>query len=100
MPHRRLAHLTRLLLFVCLIAAGSSFGQAARDPLFDALTASLQKARSEQVDALAPTQFAAAMEALDSATKDAERRRNPERIRARLAEGVAAVEAATQSAAN
>ena len=64
-----------------------------------ALAAALDKARSEQVDALAPTNFAAAVEAHEAAVKDAARGRNADKVRARVQEGEAALRRATTAAA-
>ena len=87
------------LLAVLLAASPMVFAQANKDPLFATLSAALEKARGEQVDALAPGGYRKAIEAYQGAMKDAERGRNAERIRKQLTEGVAAIEAATKSAA-
>jgi OmpA-OmpF porin, OOP family len=79
--------------------AFAGVAQAAQDLDSAALSAALEKARSEQVDALAPRSFAAALQAHEAATKDAARGRNPERVRTRLQEGDAALKRATTSAA-
>lgn len=86
------------LLAALLTLSTPAFGQA-KDPLFGTLSAALEKARAEQVDALAPGGYRKAIEAYESAMKDAERARNPERIRKQLGEGVAALEGANKSAA-
>lgn len=74
--------------------------QTARDPLFATLSAAIDKARTEQVDALAPTGFQSAVSAYESALKDAERGRDSKRIHARLTEGMAAIRNAASAAAN
>jgi OOP family OmpA-OmpF porin len=72
---------------------------AAQDLDTAGLAAALEKARSEQVDALAPTNFAAAVQAHDAAVKDAGRGRNADKVRARVQEGEAALRRATSAAA-
>jgi outer membrane protein OmpA-like peptidoglycan-associated protein len=79
--------------------ASPAFAQAAKDPLFGTLSAAIEKARNEQVDALAPGGFRAAQEAYQSALKDAERARNPERIHKQLLEAQVALQGANKSAA-
>jgi OmpA-OmpF porin, OOP family len=85
-------------LIVGLLAL-SGAAQAAQDIDSAGLAAALDKARSEQVDALAPTSFAAAVEARDAAVKDAGRGRNADKVRARVQEGEAALRRATTAAA-
>jgi OmpA-OmpF porin, OOP family len=63
-----------------------------------ALSAAIEKARSEQVDVLAPTNFAAAVEAHQNAIKDAGRGRSAEKIRVRVQEGDAALQRAATAA--
>src|SRR5262245_52916102 len=94
--HQTFTTRTAHLIALVLIAASAS---AAEDPAIEPLSAALEKARSEQVDALAPTGFAAASEALANARRDAERGRNPERVRTRVSEGLTALEAANKAAA-
>lgn len=100
--------LTRFLLAPVLIAsllaapfifAPLAIGQGAKDPLFDTVSAAIDKARKEQVDALAPGGFQAALGAYQNALKDAERARNPERIRKQLSEAQVALQGANKSAA-
>ncbi|MGH8178846.1 MAG: OmpA family protein [Steroidobacter sp.] len=89
--------------FFHTLIAGSLFTVAlathAQDLDSAALAAAIDKARQEQVDVLAPSGFAAAVRAHEAALKDRERGRNPERIRSRLAEGAAALQRASMSAA-
>jgi hypothetical protein len=85
-------------LIVALFALAGG-AHAAQDLDAAALAAALDKARSEQVDALAPTNFAAAVEARDAAAKDAARGRKPEKVRERVQEGEAALGRATAAAA-
>jgi outer membrane protein OmpA-like peptidoglycan-associated protein len=63
------------------------------------LAAAIEKARQEQVDALAPNNFAAAAEALGAAARDAEKGRNPDKVRAQLNAGAAALQRANTAAA-
>jgi OmpA-OmpF porin, OOP family len=73
---------------------------AAEDPATAALGAAIEKARAEHVDVLAPTGFAAAVQAHDAAQKDAAKGRNPDKIRSRVQEGEAALQRATSAAAS
>jgi OmpA-OmpF porin, OOP family len=84
-----------VVLFLALAGAA----HAAQDIDAAALAAALDKARSEQVDALAPTNFAAAVEAQQAAVKDAAKGRNADKVRARVQEGEAALRRATTAAA-
>lgn len=90
-------------LIACLLfmlpAAGTAIAQPARDPLFAGLTAAIEKARGEQVDALAPASFGSAVEALQNASRDADKGRNPERIKTQLTAGMAAIQKANTAAA-
>ena len=85
------------LIVVLLALAGTA--QAAQDLDAAALKAALDKARSEQVDALSPKNFAAAVEAHDAAVKDAARGRKDDKVRARVQEGESALQRATAAAA-
>jgi len=84
-----------VVLFLALTGAA----HAAQDIDAAALAAALDKARSEHVDALAPTNFAAAVEAQQAAVKDAAKGRNADKVRARVQEGDAALRRATTAAA-
>jgi OmpA-OmpF porin, OOP family len=88
----------------CLLVAGLTcvqlaFGQATRDPQLDALKSGIDKARAEQIDALAPTSFGDAVEAYEIAVKDTERARSPERVRTNIAKGTTALANANTFAA-
>ena len=72
---------------------------AAQDLDTAGLAAALEKARSEQVDALAPKNFAAAVQAHETAVKDTGRGRNADKVRARVQEGEVALRRATSAAA-
>jgi outer membrane protein OmpA-like peptidoglycan-associated protein len=84
-------------MIVLLALAGTA--QAAQDLDAAALKAALDKARSEQVDALSPKNFAAAVEAHDAAVKDAARGRKDDKVRAHVQEGESALQRATAAAA-
>jgi len=88
-----------LRAFVFFLLALTGVAHAAQDIDAAALKAALDKARSEQVDALAPVNFATAVEAHDAAVKDAARGRNADKVRARVQEGEAALRRATTAAA-
>ncbi len=94
----KLARGVSLLILLCGIAV-ATMAQSARDPLLAELAAAIEKARSEQVDVLAPANFRAAVNAHQSASKDAERGRNPERIHTQLANGMTAIQRADAAAA-
>lgn len=85
------------LIVVMLALAGAARAAESLDAA--GLAAALNKARSEQVDALSPTNFAAATEAHDAAVKDAAKGRKEDKVRARVQEGEAALGRATAAAA-
>jgi outer membrane protein OmpA-like peptidoglycan-associated protein len=58
------------------------------------LAAAVEKARADKLDVFAPKAFAAAVQASQNATKEAERGRNPERVATRVQEGEAALQKA------
>jgi len=82
-----------------LLLALTGVARAAQDIDAAALAAAIEKARSEQVDALAPTNFAAAVEAQQAAVKDAEKGRKADKVHAKVQEGEAALSRATTAAA-
>ncbi len=86
-------------VFILCLLALTGVVHAAQDLDTAGLSAALDKARGEQVDALAPTNFAAAVEAREAAAKDAARGRNADKVRARVQEGEAALRRATTAAA-
>jgi OmpA-OmpF porin, OOP family len=86
------AYLTAFVLYAG--AAHTAQDPAALQPLI----AALDKARAEQVDVLAPTGFATASEALANARREAERGRNPDRVSARVGEGLTALQGANRAA--
>ncbi|MET0660646.1 MAG: OmpA family protein [Steroidobacteraceae bacterium] len=83
--------------FLLLLLATTAVAQTS--PTLSELSVAIDKARQQQVDALAPLGFLAAVEARDSAARDAERGRDPARIRAGLNEGLAALNRANVAAA-
>jgi outer membrane protein OmpA-like peptidoglycan-associated protein len=84
---------------VIVLLALTSVARAAQDIDAAALGAAIDKARSEQVDALAPTNFAAAVEAQQAAVKDAAKGRKTDKVSAKVQEGEAALSRATTAAA-
>jgi len=87
--------------WLAVLAVGilASPAPAAEHPELDRLASAIESARAAQVDVLAPRNFAQSIEAQQSAQRDAERGRNVERIRARVAEAEAALDRATRAAA-
>jgi OmpA-OmpF porin, OOP family len=77
----------------------AAVARAAPDMDAAGLAAAIEEARAERIDVLAPNSFAAALQAHETAMKDAGRARNPERVRVRLQEGEAALQRASASAA-
>jgi outer membrane protein OmpA-like peptidoglycan-associated protein len=84
---------------VVLLLALTGVAHAAQDIDAAALAAEIDKARSEQVDALAPTNFEAAVEAQQAAVKDAAKGRKADKISAKVQEGETALRRATTAAA-
>ncbi len=84
---------------IALLFLGVAAVAAQTAPTLSQLTTAIDQARQEQVDALAPRSFAAAVEARDAAARDAERGRDPQRIRAGLDQGFAALQRAQTAAA-
>jgi len=84
---------------VIVLLALTSVARAAQDIDAAALGAAIDKARSEQVDALAPSNFAAAVEAQQAAVKDAAKGRKTDKVSAKVQEGEAALSRATTAAA-
>jgi outer membrane protein OmpA-like peptidoglycan-associated protein len=88
------------LIVVVFLSFGAAPASAAGNVDAAALAAALEKGRAEQLDVLAPRTFAAAVQASQNATKEAERGRSPEKIAARVQEGEAALQKARTVAAN
>src|SRR3990170_7378254 len=78
-------------VLLCL-AAGQALGASNSDAA--AFAAAVEKARAEQLDVLAPKAFAAAVQASQAATREAERGRSPDKVAARVQEGQAALQRA------
>jgi outer membrane protein OmpA-like peptidoglycan-associated protein len=88
-------------LIICVFlaaAAGPALAASSIDAA--ALAAAVEKARADQLDVLAPKAFAAAVQASQNATREAERGRAAERIAARIQEGEAALQRARSAADN
>src|SRR5690606_3751941 len=85
------------LACLCAVAAARMAGAQGSEPTDFA--AALDRSRAEQVDVLAPTAFAQAAQAYETALKDRARGRDPERVRARLQQAEAALKRAELAAA-
>jgi outer membrane protein OmpA-like peptidoglycan-associated protein len=73
-------------------------GAAENSPV-STLAAQIEQAKSQQVDVLSPKNFAEAVAAFESASRDAEKGKAMEKIRARVTAGEAALKRAQESAA-
>lgn len=82
------------LIVVTFLSLAAGPARAAANSDAAALAAAVEKARAEQVDVLAPRAFAAAVQASQNATREAERGRAPERVATRVQEGQAALQKA------
>ncbi len=89
-------YLTRI---IALLFLGVAMAAAQTAPTLSQLTSAIDEARQQQVDALAPVSFRAAVESRDAAARDAERGRNPDRISGTLTEGFASLQRANAAAA-
>jgi OOP family OmpA-OmpF porin len=94
--------MSQLFALIVLISLSLVGGPALAAGNVDAaaLAAAVEKGRTEQLDVLAPRAFAAAVQASQNATKEAERGRGPERIATRVQEGEAALQKARSVAAS
>lgn len=90
------------LMLVAAVPAAQNPAQspAPASPDVAAFSAAIDKARAEQVHVLAPRSFASAVEALQTATREAARGRNADKVRARLQEGATALQRASTAAAS
>lgn len=88
--------LSALIVVVFLgLAAGPALAAAAPGNVdAAALAAAVEKARADRLDVYAPKAFAAAVQASQNATKEAERGRGTDKIAARVQEGEAALQRA------
>lgn len=92
-----MSQLFALIVVICLgLAGGPALAASPMDAA--ALAAAVEQGRAEQLDVLAPRTFAAAVQASQNATRDAERGRSAERIAARVQEGEAALQKARTAA--
>ena len=82
------------LIVVTFLSLAAGPAPAAANSDAAALAAAVEKAREEQLDVLAPRAFAAAVQASQNATKEAERGRAAERVATRVQEGQAALQKA------
>ncbi|MBM0103323.1 OmpA family protein [Steroidobacter sp. S1-65] len=82
------------LIVVAFLSLAGAPALAAGNSDAAALAAAVEQARTEQLDVLAPRAFAAAVQASQNATREAERGRSPERVATRVQEGQAALEKA------
>ena len=89
----------RLLAFLIVGLAWVGEPSAAENSQLAGLAAAIEAKRGEQIEALSPRNFSAAVEAYEAALKDAERGRKPERIDARIAQSKAALKRAEDAAA-
>jgi OmpA-OmpF porin, OOP family len=87
------------LLIVCTLAGVQAHAQASGNAELDAFTAALAKAHADQVDVLSPKGFAKATEIAADAAKDVQNKKAAQKIQARVAEGIATLDAATRAAA-
>src|SRR4051812_15138512 len=62
------------------------------------LAADIEQAKTQQLNVLSPKNFAEAVEAFQSASRDAEKGKAMDKVRARVAEGEAALQRAQQAA--
>lgn len=92
----------KLIRSIVLVAASLAvFSASAQSSVSQAqLSAAIEQARADQVDALAPAGFAQAAEALANAQRDAERGRDAAKINERLRAGMASLQQATTAAAH
>jgi len=88
------------LIVVVFLGFGAVPALAAGSVDAAALAAAIEKGRAEQLDVLAPRTFAAAVQASQNATREAERGRASEKIAARVQEGEAALQKARTVAAS
>jgi outer membrane protein OmpA-like peptidoglycan-associated protein len=83
---------------LCFALLATVAGAQNHNSELDALANAVSQARQQQVDALAPASFAAAQAALQSATRDVEKGRDPQRVSAEIAKGTTALNKANAAA--
>jgi len=86
------------VLVLSVLCVQVALSQTPRDPQLDELKAAIDQGRTEQLDVLSPANFAAAVEAFETALKDSDRGRNPERVRTTIAKGTSAISNARTAA--
>ena len=91
--------MTQVIRSLALFFLALSLAMAQGSPTLSQLSVAIDKARQDGVDTLAPASFAAAVAARDAAARDAERGRDPERIRRQLSEGQTALQRANTASA-
>lgn len=94
--------MSQLFALILVVFLGLAGGPALAADTMDAaaLAAAVEQGRAEQLDVLAPRTFAAAVQASQNASREAERGRSAERIAARVQEGEAALQKARTVAEN
>lgn len=94
--------MSQLFALIVVVFLGLAGGPALAADTMDAaaLAAAVEQGRAEQLDVLAPRTFAAAVQASQNASREAERGRSAERIAARVQEGEAALQKARTVAEN
>lgn len=88
----------RLAGWLIVLTIAAAHGAHSQDLELAGLSAAIEQARKEHVDALAPESFEAAVRAFEAAQKDRERGRDARRIQTRVQESEAALRRATQAA--
>ncbi|HEY0940081.1 MAG TPA: OmpA family protein [Steroidobacter sp.] len=94
--------MSQLFALIVVLFLGLAGGPALAADTMDAaaLAAAIEQGRAEQLDVLAPRTFAAAVQASQSAAREAERGRSAEKVAARVQEGEAALQKARTVAAS
>jgi len=89
-----------LIRSLCIVLLGVTAAVAQTSaPTLSQLSTAIEQAREQQIDALAPQGFNAAVDARDSAARDAERGRDPARINKQVSAGMQSLQQASAAAA-
>jgi OOP family OmpA-OmpF porin len=88
----------RRTLLVCVVIAGNAWAQTTGDPQLQTLASELEQARAQNVPVLSPQGYARAAESYAAAQEDANRGRNPDRLRKRVVEALETLRTAVSSA--
>lgn len=88
-----------VVIFAAFTLSPASWGQATGNADVDALNKAFEAARAQQVDVLSPNGYAKAAQGALDAAKDAQNQKAAEKIRARVSESRATLDAATAAAA-